>query len=76
MYECFNCREKMVVWDADYSFEEYCLEGEGIVHHLHCGNCGAEIDYYCATGDPETDDRELNDKDESNDEQATSEDNK
>lgn len=46
MYECFHCGTRGVVWDTDFDFEDYCLEGEGIVHHLHCGNCGAEIDYY------------------------------
>lgn len=45
MYECFHCGERTVVWDADFSFEDYGLEGEGIVQVCHCGNCGAEIHY-------------------------------
>ena len=45
MYECFHCCEKAVVWDADFSFEDYGKEGEGIVQVCHCTNCGAEIHY-------------------------------
>lgn len=43
MYECFHCLQKAVVWDSDSDFSDYDLEGEGIVHVLHCTNCGAEI---------------------------------
>lgn len=45
MFECFHCGERSVVWDNDFSFEDFCLEGEGIVHVCHCGNCGAYIQY-------------------------------
>lgn len=44
-YQCFHCGENTVVWDADFNFEDYCLEGEGIVHICHCTNCGAGIQY-------------------------------
>lgn len=53
MYECFNCLSKSVVWDADFDFEDYCLEGEGVVHVLHCCNCGAKIEYYCGENNEE-----------------------
>ena len=46
MYECFHCLARAVVWDSDFSFEDFGLEGEGIVHICHCANCGAEIEYY------------------------------
>ena len=46
MYECFHCGEKAVVWDSDFTFEDYGLDGEGIVNHCHGENCGAEIDYF------------------------------
>lgn len=49
MYECFHCLSKSVVWNADFDFEDYGLEGEGIVHCLTCANCGAEIEYYIRT---------------------------
>lgn len=45
MYECFHCGERAVIWDGDFSFEDYCEEGEGIIHECHCENCGAQITY-------------------------------
>ena len=55
MYECFHCGCRAVVWDADFDFSDFCLEGEGIVHVCHCSNCGAEIEYRIAIPDPEED---------------------
>ena len=46
MYECFHCLTKGVVWDSDFSFEDYGMEGEGIIHVCHCANRGAEIEYF------------------------------
>lgn len=45
MYECFHCGCRSVIWDGDFNFEDFCLDGEGIVHVCHCTNCGAEIEY-------------------------------
>lgn len=45
MYECFHCGKKAVIWDNDFTFEDYGEEGEGIIHVCHCTNCGAEIQY-------------------------------
>ncbi len=50
-YECFHCGSRSVVWCNDFSFEDYCLEGEGIVHSCICANCGANIDYYVPLGE-------------------------
>ena len=49
MYECFHCLSRSVSWGADFDFSDYGMDGEGIVHHLHCSNCGAEIEYYIRT---------------------------
>lgn len=49
MYECFHCGEKAVIWDGDFSFEDYCEEGEGIIHECHCTNCGAKVTYRIPT---------------------------
>ena len=45
MFECFNCGEKAVLWMNDWSFEDYGMEGEGLIHVLRCTNCGARITY-------------------------------
>ena len=55
MYECFHCGQRSVVWDADFDFEDFGLEGIGIVHVCHCANCGAEINYYISCGEPDED---------------------
>ena len=45
MYQCFHCLTYGVIWDADFDFEDFGYEGDGIVHMCHCVNCGAEIEY-------------------------------
>ncbi len=45
MNTCFHCGSEKVVWDSDFSFEDVGYEGNGIVHFLHCAECGAEIEY-------------------------------
>ncbi len=45
-YQCFHCLHNTVYWSSDFSFEDYGLEGEGIIHVCHCGYCGADIEYY------------------------------
>lgn len=56
MYECFHCCTKGVIWDNDFSFEDFGYEGEGIVHCCHCANCGAEIEYRIRTDVEEEED--------------------
>lgn len=57
MYECFHCGEKAVIWDSDFSFEDYGIDGEGIIHVCHCTSCGAEIEYRIKLGDDEDGDQ-------------------
>ncbi len=45
-YQCFHCGHNSVYWQGDFSFEDYGLEGEGIVQVCKCSNCGADIEYY------------------------------
>ena len=45
MFECFHCLSRSVIWDSDFTFEDFGYEGEGIVHICHCSKCGAEIEY-------------------------------
>ena len=46
MYECFHCGHKAVIWQNDFSFEDFGMEGEGIVHVCQCSHCGADIQYF------------------------------
>ncbi len=45
-YQCFHCLSNAVGWESDFDFEDFGLEGEGIVHVCHCSNCNATIEYY------------------------------
>lgn len=45
IYECFHCGKRAVVWQSDFSFDDYGFDGEGIVQVCHCTNCGADIHY-------------------------------
>ena len=45
MFECFHCLHRSVIWQCDYTFEDFGYEGEGLVQILTCANCGAEIEY-------------------------------
>ena len=38
---CFNCGKRAVGWQHDYSFADYGIEGDGVVHVLQCNHCGA-----------------------------------
>ena len=51
MYECFHCGQRSVIWDNDFSFEDFGLEGQGLIHQCHCANCGAEIEYKISYND-------------------------
>ena len=58
MYECFHCCTKSVIWQADFDFSDYGMEGEGIVHICRCMNCGADIEYFIRLDDPDEEDAE------------------
>ena len=45
MYQCFHRLSNSVIWQGDFTLEDYGYEEEGIVHVLTCFNCGAEIEY-------------------------------
>lgn len=57
MYECFHCLNKTVIWDADFDTEDYGYDRPGIVHELHCTNCGASIQYIIFIDDESDDEK-------------------
>lgn len=42
---CWFCGSKMI-WGNDFSFEDYGIEGEGVVANLTCSGCGATAEFY------------------------------
>ena len=53
MYECFHYGHRAVIWDSDFSFEDYGYDGDGIIHVCHCTHCGADITYMIPIDDDE-----------------------
>ena len=54
MYQFFHCLANAVIWQNDFTFEDFGYDGEGIVHVLTCMNCGAEIEYDVPDNDVDT----------------------
>ena len=42
---CWHCQPKLI-WGGDHTYEDYCIEGEGIVTNLSCSVCNAEYLIY------------------------------
>lgn len=66
MFECFHCLHKSLVWQSDYSYEDFGYEGEGIVQILHCSNCGAEVEYRIKINEEDIEELEKRKGDENN----------
>ena len=43
--KCYHCNTE-VIWGGDHSYEDYGIEGEGIVSNLHCPKCYCVVDVY------------------------------
>ena len=43
---CWYCKNEELVWQNDFSYEDYGLDGDGIVSVLHCENCNALVNVY------------------------------
>ena len=41
-FNCFRCGEKLW-WECDYSYEDYDMDGDGLVTTYQCPNCGARM---------------------------------
>jgi hypothetical protein len=52
---CWHCNTELI-WNIDFSYEDYMIEGDGIVTILSCPNedCGVDrVEVYCDLGDDE-----------------------
>ena len=43
-YTCWHCGG-ILCWDNDFDYSDFYGEGDGVVHILHCTNCGAKVEY-------------------------------
>ena len=49
---CWHCNVELI-WGGDHTYEDYGMEGEGIVSNLSCPreNCNASVEVYLPLGD-------------------------
>jgi len=48
--KCWHCNEE-VIWGGDHDYEDYGMEGEGIVSNLSCSRCSAFYKCYYPIGE-------------------------
>lgn len=39
---CWHCREELI-WGGDHTYEDYDIEGDGIVSNLSCSNGACNV---------------------------------
>lgn len=44
MTQCWFCSTEMI-WQSDFSFEDYGFDGEGMVAVLSCPKCGCTAEF-------------------------------
>tara|TARA_Y100001963_G_scaffold9242_1_gene11877 strand:- start:344 stop:520 length:177 start_codon:yes stop_codon:yes gene_type:complete len=42
---CWHCKNQLT-WGGDFDYEDYGLDGNGIVSNLSCSKCGAYVEVY------------------------------
>lgn len=42
---CWHCDAELI-WGSDFDFEDYGLEGDGIVTSLSCPSCSATVEVH------------------------------
>ena len=42
--KCWHCDEE-VIWGGDHDYEDYGMEGEGIVSNLSCPNKDCQVEF-------------------------------
>ena len=42
---CWHCNSELI-WGGDHDFEDYGLEGQGIVSNLSCNKCPTSVEVY------------------------------
>jgi len=47
---CWFCGGEMI-WGCDFSFEDYGMDGDGIIATLSCPDCGATAEFMTAIED-------------------------
>ena len=50
--KCWHCNEELI-WGGDFDYEDYGIEGEGIVSNLSCPNeeCNVYVEVFLPLGE-------------------------
>ena len=48
--KCWHCNEE-VIWGGDFDYEDYGMDGEGIISNLSCSKCPAFYECYLPIGE-------------------------
>ena len=43
--KCWHCKNELT-WGGDLDYEDYGLDGDGIVSNLSCSKCNAYVEVY------------------------------
>ena len=43
--KCWHCKNE-IIWGGDHDYEDYGMEGEGIVSNFSCSKCEATYECY------------------------------
>ena len=43
--KCWHCKEDLI-WGNNHDYEDYGMEGEGIVSNFSCSNCDSFVSVY------------------------------
>ena len=52
---CWHCNSE-VIWGGDHDYQDYGMEGEGIVSNLSCSKCNAF--YLCYLGEEDEEEKD------------------
>ena len=56
---CWHCNKELI-WGGDFDYDDYGLEGEGIVSNLSCQNCSSYVEVYSPLNKEEDNDKRHN----------------
>ena len=53
--KCWHCNNELI-WGGDFDYEDYGLDGKGIVSNLSCSKCNAYVEVYLNLDEGDTND--------------------
>lgn len=58
MMNCWFCGpDQQLIWGGDFDFQDYGLEGDGIIANLSCPKCGSYVEARTALNEEEVEEQ-------------------